>query len=195
MLRTPIIINDRHAISEITTSQSTNSNRKNAFTLIEMLVSLVILAALLISGAYFITHLTYTSKIGVKQKSVEEWGRVDYLLETDIREAKLAAIGSIPNGSSCLTSPSNPELGLLTAGDMAITYYNATLNGKPVVRRCGPDVNADGTLASTSSDNVAFFDASLSATSTDNLFIDYTIALPALSVTEQGYARLRSRQP
>mgnify|MGYP006274107419 CR=1 FL=1 len=195
MLRTPIIINDRHAISEITTSPSTNSNRKNAFTLIEMLVSLVILAALLISGAYFITHLTYTSKIGVKQKSVEEWGRVDYLLETDIREAKLAAIGSIPNGSSCLTSPSNPELGLLTAGDMAITSYTATLNGKPVVRRCGPDVNADGTLASTSSDNVAFFDASLSATSTDNLFIDYTIALPALSVTEQGYARLRSRQP
>ena len=195
MLRTPITINDRHAISEITQSQSANSNRQNAFTLIEMLVSLVILAALLISGAYFITHLTYTSKIGVKQKSVEEWGRVDYLLETDIREAKLAAIGSIPNGASCLTSPSNPELGLLTSDDMAITYYNATLNGKPVVRRCGPDVNADGTLASTFSDNVAFFDASLSAASTDNLFIDYTIALPALSVTEQGYARLRSRQP
>lgn len=166
------------------------------FTLVEALVSIVLLAILMISGAYFLTHLTYTSKIGLKQKSVEEWGRVDYLLETDIREAKLASVGSIPQSQTCLTSPSSPQLGLLTSSDQAITYYNDTLDGEPVVRRCGPDVNADGTLSATTySDNIAFYDASLSAQTNDNFFVDYRITLESLSVTEQGFARLRSREP
>ena len=167
----------------------------DGFTLVEMLISVIILGTLLISGAYFITHLTYTSKIGGKQKSVEEWGRVDYLLETDIREAQLASIGGIPGQASCLSSPATPELGLLTADNKPIAYYNSTLGGKPIIRRCGPDVNADGTLSTTLSDNVAFFNAILTVESSDNLFIDYQIELPDLSVTERGYARLRSRVP
>lgn len=169
--------------------------QSEAFTLVEMLISLIILAILIVSGAYFITHLVYTSNIGVKQKSVEEWGRVDYLLETDIREAKLATVGSIPASATCLSSPSDPALGLLTADDKAIVYYNSTDNGKSVVRRCGPDVNPDGTLATTLSDNVAFYGATINVVSTDNFFIDYTITLTTPPIIEQGYARLRSRDP
>jgi type II secretory pathway pseudopilin PulG len=181
-------------LSSLSRSKS-QAAQSEAFTLVEMLISLIILATLIVSGAYFITHLTYTSNIGTKQKSVEEWGRVDYLLETDIREAKLAAVGSIPASATCLSSPSTPALGLLTADGKAIVYYNSTDNGKPAVRRCGPDVNPDGTLATSFSDNIAFHAATLNVVSADNLFIDYTITLTTPPVTEQGYARLRSRVP
>jgi prepilin-type N-terminal cleavage/methylation domain-containing protein len=166
------------------------------FTLVELIVSVVILGTLLVSGAYFLTHLLYTSNIGIKQRGVEEWGRFDYLLETDIREASAAEIGSIPNGLSCTGSPSDPDLGLLTNNNQVITYYNSTDAGKPVVRRCGPDVDEYGALSTTSSsNNIAFYDATLSASSPNNLFIDYTITQSAPLGTEQGYARLRSRTP
>lgn len=172
------------------------SSKSTGFTLVELLVSTVLLGALIYSSGYIISHLLFNSTIGLKQKGIDDWGRIDYLLETDIREATLAASGSIPGGASCGSS-SSPELALLTpySSSTAVTYYNTTDNGLPVIRRCGPDILEDGSLsASSSSDNIVMKNASIDVTTVDNSFVEYGITMPSgLSGVQTGFARLRSR--
>jgi prepilin-type N-terminal cleavage/methylation domain-containing protein len=168
----------------------------SGFTLVEVLVVTVLLGALVSMGGYFISHLIFNSKISLKQKAVDEWGRIDYLLETDIREAFVARIGSIPLSRTCLSSPTNPEIGLVTpySTNTAITYYNSTLNGRSVVRRCGPDILLDGSLSlNSSSDNVLMYDAEIEASSTDNVYIEYSLIIQNPPTVEEGSARLRAR--
>lgn len=165
------------------------------FTLVELLVSISILGILISMGGYVISHLLYGSVIGLRQKGVDDWGRIDYLLETDIREASRAASGAFPGGASC-TGAASPVLGLLTpySSTTGIAYYNSTDNGAPVIRRCGPDILENGTLsASSSSNNIVLRDASIDAITADNNFVEYNITLSGLSSLKTGSARLRSR--
>ena len=178
-------------------------NQKNApysagFTLIEVLVSVVLLGGLIYSSGYIISHLLFGSAIGLKQKAIDNWGRIDYLLETDIRESSAAASASIPSGATSCGGVATPELALLTPylspTSTIIAYYNSTVNGEPVIRRCGPDILANGTLSSTSeSDNIVLRNASIEVTTVDNNFVEYEITMAGLPGIQTGFARLRSR--
>jgi hypothetical protein len=168
----------------------------NAFTLVEALVTLSLLTFLLYTAGYFVSHVLLSSKISLKQKAIDDWGRIDFLLETDIREATAASIGSIPNNATCLSAPTGPALALIAPYDpsLPIVYYNSTVNSKPVVRRCGPDVLSDGSLSKTSSsDNILLVDAAISAQLTDNVLVDYQLKINTVDLTELGTARLRAR--
>jgi hypothetical protein len=150
---------------------------------------------LIYSSGYIISHLIFNSKIGLRQKGIDDWGRIDYLLETDIREATKAASGSMPGNTTCGTS-SSPELALISpySETTAITYYNSTDNGSSVIRRCGPDILENGLLSTTTfSDNIVLREASISVTTTDNSFVEYEISVNGLSGVQTGFARLRSR--
>ena len=167
----------------------------SGFTLVELLVSTVMLGALIYASGYVISHLLFNSAIGLKQKGIDDWGRIDYLLETDIREATRAASGSMPTGTGC-GGVSSPELALLTPYSLstAVAYYNSTDNGIPVIRRCGPDILENGTLSSSSSsDNIVLRNASIDVTTVDNSFVEYDISVSGLSGVQTGFARLRAR--
>jgi prepilin-type N-terminal cleavage/methylation domain-containing protein len=181
---------------QLSRRQTAASLDQSGYTLIELLITSILLGLLIGSGAYFVTQLIYNTKISAKQKAVDEWGRVDYLLETDIREAEDVATGSNPFGT-CLGAPSDPVLALKTSygAGSVIVYYNQMIDGIPQLRRCGPAVLQDGTLAETLvDDNIIVQGASLAATAaTDTRFVDYQLTIPSLSVSEVGSARLRSR--
>lgn len=169
--------------------------KASGFTLVELLVTTVMLGALIYSSGYVVSHLLFNSAIGLRQKGIDDWGRIDYLLETDIREATRAASGSMPSGATC-GGISSPELSLLTpySPTTAVAYYNSTDNGTPVIRRCGPDILENGTLSTSSSaDNIVLRDARIDVTTLDNSFVEYDISVSGLSGVQTGFARLRSR--
>lgn len=161
-------------------------------------MSVILLGTLIYSGGYIISHLLFNSAMGLKQKAIDNWGRIDYLLETDIREATIASSATIPSGAASCGAVTTPELALLTpylsSTSTVIAYYNSTVNGEPVIRRCGPDILANGTLSSTTtSDNIVLRNASIDVTTVDNNFVEYDISIAGLPGVQTGFARLRSR--
>ena len=171
------------------------SSASHGLTLVEMLVTVILLASFMGITTYLISHLLYNSKTTMKQSIVDDWGRLDYLLETDIREAEGISIDSNPFGS-CGSTISSPKISLKTAySSSPIVYYNLAVGSSNEIRRCGPAILSDGTLSTTiNTDNVIAQEATLSATlQSDTSLVQYSITFNTLSTTETGFVRLRAR--
>jgi hypothetical protein len=167
----------------------------DGFTLIEALTVVFIMGLFMGMTTYLITHLLYNSRTTLKQSVVDEWGRLDYLLETDIREAMEITIDSNSFGS-CGASVSSPKISLKTAYSSApIVYYNKPVGSLSQIWRCGPAILSDGTLSSSiNSDDLVAENAALTASlQQDVSLVQYTITFGALSTTETGFVRLRAR--
>jgi hypothetical protein len=116
------------------------------FSIAELaVVGLLFGLIILLTLDLIISHASSTSSLIKKQLSIDEWGRLDLLLETEIREANAVNLQSASvNACSTNFTPSieiEPNL-----GSRKIYYYNRQVNGKSELRRCGPGVMSDGSI-------------------------------------------------
>ena len=164
-------------------------------SLVEVLVSVLIMGSLMIISTYLISHLIYNSKTTLKQAVVDDWGRIDYLLETDIREALTISVNTA-TATLCGKSIANPIITLGTAySSDPIVYYNDGTSPNSSLRRCGPAILLNGQLSSATSDSLVAENASIAATLlTDVSVVKYDVTFSLIGVTETGSARLRARQ-
>lgn len=169
-------------------------NHCKGYSLVELLVAVSILGSLIAAGAYLVSHLLFDSRIGLKQKAIDDWGRIDYIIETDVREGIGVTTGSGPVSGSCTGKPDVAITIATTISGGNIVYYNGTQSGVPAIRRCGPNVLPDGRLSATgSSDNALALNTRISGDSPTGNLVDYEVEFTALGITEKGYARPRSR--
>jgi prepilin-type N-terminal cleavage/methylation domain-containing protein len=137
--------------------------RPNAgFTLVELLVTLVLGGMLMgLASSVITSHLRTTQKQSELQRMRDHWGRINFFLETEIREGQ--SLGTEQGEGICadksrvltITVP-NPAA---PGSPGRILYYN---NGVDLWR-CGPSVNRDGTLDfANQTDGILVENASLS---------------------------------
>lgn len=155
----------------------------------------VILGSIISAGGYLIAHLLFDSKIGLRQKAIDNWGRIDYLLETDIREAVQASAGSLTGATGSCTSISGAVITVATTSSAgSIVYYNGLEGGKEAIRRCGPNILENGSLSSSGiSDNALALDTRISSRSGGGTLIEYDVEFVSIGIRETGYARPRAR--
>lgn len=181
---------------DITNGSRPQANHESiGLTLLELLITVLILASFTIISTYIISHLIYGSKSSIKQTAVDDWGRVDYLIETDVRESLNIEVNSNSFGS-CGTTISSPKLSLQTAySSSPIVYYNSGSGTSQSIRRCGPAILKNGTLSTTiNRDSLVADNASLAASlQSDSSLLKYDVTFFQINVTETGFARLRAR--
>lgn len=168
----------------------------SGLSLVELLITIVILGSFMVVSTYLISHLLYNSKTSIKQSIVDDWGRIDYLIETDTREALGVSIGSNPFGT-CGTTVDSPILALRTAYSSApIIYYNSGTGVDASIRRCGPAILQNGQLSTTvNRDSLVASNASIAAAlQTDTSLVKYDVTFKLTNTTETGFARLRTRE-
>ena len=165
-------------------------------TLVELLIYVAILGSLMTISTYLISHLIYNSKTTLKQGVVDDWGRIDYLIETDVREALTISVNGSSASSCAGTSVQSPIISLTTAySSSPIIYYNSGTPPNQSLRRCGPAILMNGSLSSSvDKDSLVAENASISAAlQSDASVLRYDVTFSSLNTTETGFARLRAR--
>lgn len=133
------------------------------FTLLELLIALALGGMLIgLASSVITSHLRTTQKQAELQRMRDHWGRINFFLETEIREGQ--SLGTEDGTGICASKP-NRVLTITVPNPSApstpgrIVYYN---NGVDLWR-CGPAVNRDGTLDfANQTDGILVENASLS---------------------------------
>ena len=157
-----------------TRGTASRSRRLPAFSLVELLISVVAGAALVSAVAYTITgQIRGTQTQEQAQRSRDDANRIDYLIQTEASEAVTTGLGqtisncdSAANGRTSLFSliVPRPTGQFDTATNIAtIYYYSTTSAGVTDLRRCGPAILRNGSLDfSTNVDGIVAANTSLS---------------------------------
>lgn len=132
-------------------------SRVPAFSLVELLISVVAGVAMVSAMAYTITgHLRGTQLAEQSQRSRDDATRLNYLIQTEASEAVKTVVGGAVAG--CVASANgNPALFSLTiplptgqfdtlTNVATITYYSLTTDTVTDLRRCGPAIQRNGSL-------------------------------------------------
>lgn len=167
----------------------------HGLTLVELLIYVAIMGSLMTISTYLISHIIYNSKTTLKQGAVDNWGRIDYLIETDVREALTISVNTSAT-TSCGISVQSPIISLATAySSSSIIYYNSGASPNQSIRRCGPAILRNGELSSSiDKDSLVAEKASISAElQSDTSVLKYDVTFSELGITETGFARLRAR--
>lgn len=129
------------------------------FTLTEMLVTIVIGSLLVGLTANLISsHIRMIGTQQTLQRLHQRWIGINQLIRTDIQEGKsIRTSSTIPDacggsGSTVLSIelPSDGDT------DYYVHYYQRGSSGATDLWRCGPEVNADGSLGSVDSTSGSF---------------------------------------
>lgn len=124
-----------------------NGGPMNAFTLVELLVVSVIGGVLLAATAgVIVSHIRSTAIQEVSQRLRDDFGRISYLMETEIGEGDSVtfAVGCSATSGFTIRLPRLPSLqDGTTPAAVTIRYYN---DGAGNLRRIGPDVLPSGEL-------------------------------------------------
>ena len=123
------------------------SSRQQGFTLTEMLVTIVIGVLLVGLTANLITsHFRMIGTEQTLQRLHQRWLRVNQLIRADIQEGvSLSTSATVP--AACGASGSAILSINLPEGE-GIHYIQRTTADSTDLWRCGPEVNADGSLGS-----------------------------------------------
>lgn len=155
-----------------------------AFTLSELLVAtalgLIVVAA---AGSVFISHIRTTTVQTVQLRFQNDWARVSNLIETEVAEGAslTAAAGAGCGAGNRLFTINVPVIAGTTEAPTDITIsYNQVGNN---LHRCGPPINADGTLNPTPPANITEWDrllltnAVLTVNALNNRRLEYNLTL------------------
>jgi prepilin-type N-terminal cleavage/methylation domain-containing protein len=148
-------------------------------TLVELLIALVIGAAVMAGAArVLIGDVRSSSSQEAIQRLREHWGRVNYFVDTEVREG----IGvSITAGTGSCSDAANPRLTIMVpaAGATGTIHYYEQAGS---IWRCGPDINADGTLDfATITNGILVENATMQTTITNGTNVSYTVELRSRS--------------
>ncbi len=107
--------------------------RARGFTLVELLITGAIIGVIFAAGSSVMVSQIRASSVQESVRRLQDhWGRVNYLLESEINESASAAV--VANTSLTLTLPAG----------QTITYsFDASTR---TLTRTGPPINDDGTL-------------------------------------------------
>jgi type II secretory pathway pseudopilin PulG len=136
----------------------------SAFTLVELLVTAAIGVLIIAAGAQsIVSHIRSTANQETIRTLRDNWGRINYFLETEISQACSA---SLSGSNLVLTIPNPTTSNCDPSVEPTVTFSRDASNN---LRRNGPNINDDGSLGSGSSDsilsnNVTDFTASLTST-------------------------------
>lgn len=160
---------------------------ERGFTLVELLVSTLIGALMLLAGTYLaVSHVRTTGRQAAVHRFQTDFGRLSHLIETEVDEGTALAYGQATTatagcsnvGVASVFSITVPVL--VTAETAAasavrtIYYYPAEGN----LRRCGPAINADGTLnTTTTGDGIVITNATLNVQNTNARQMEYRVVL------------------
>jgi hypothetical protein len=157
--------------------------RLNAFTLMELMISTILVSVLLAAVSVIISsHLKLTDTETSMIQSRRESARLNYILNSESNEACALQGGSAPTSCSqtCLTTATNDLrmripviINGTTAGTSFIRYY---MTGSEL-RRDGPAIKPDGQL-------------DVAQTSMDSLLIDSVSAFSAVVDSDCHGARI-----
>lgn len=166
-------------------------SRAPGFTLTELLIVSVVGVVLISSLALLILSYTRSrERIEAITRLQDQWGRVQFLLDQEIQEARATTISSVTVPSSCPSQASSAAVLVLSPPDVSlpIIYYRSS----DMLRRCGAQVDVNGLLTSTVSDrlilrNVSAFSVDLS----DSESPRYTLTL----TDGHGFSYTNGSQP
>ena len=144
-------------------------------SLVELLITTVLGALILAVAARVLTSdIRSTSSQEAIQQMRDHWGRVNYFVDTEVREG--LSLSKAPGADRCVAA-SNPLLTITVpapGGTSTIHYYEQ--GGS--LWRCGPDINADGTLDfNTTINGILVENATMQTTITNNKNVSYTLTL------------------
>lgn len=145
---------------------------ERGFTLPELLVAVLVAGLVLAAaGGVIVQHMRMVRSLELAQRERDNSARLDYLIQIEAGEAKGVLKSSAldgckgSGGSSVFTLLVPKDEGPYQSNDSKIHYYN---DGQGNVRRCGPLVNANGTLNHQGpiQDGIVIRDASIDASIT-----------------------------
>lgn len=161
-------------------------------SLVELLIALV-LGGVVMAGAarVLIGDVRSSSNQEAIQRLRDHWGRVNYFVDTEVREG--ISVSTAAGTGACLDA-ANPRLTILvpaTAGPGAIHYYEQAGS----LWRCGPDINANGSLDFTTITNgVLVENATMQTTITNGTNVSYTLVLNSSRSDSGGLTYTASSQ-
>lgn len=157
---------------------------ERGFTLVELLVSTLIGALMLLAGTYLaVSHVRTTGRQAVAHRLQTDFGRLSHLIETEVDEGSALAYGQATagctnNGVASVFSITVPVLlaAETTAASAVRTIYYYNFDGN--LRRCGPAINADGTLnTAATGDGIVITNATLNVQNTNARQMEYRVQL------------------
>jgi prepilin-type N-terminal cleavage/methylation domain-containing protein len=119
--------------STLTLRKRLSATGSAGFTIIELLVTAVLIAVIFAAGAFMmVSHIKQSAIQESVRRLQDEWGRINYLMASEINEA--TAVSAVANTSLTLTLP----------GGQTITYsFDAATN---TITRTGPTIKSTGQL-------------------------------------------------
>jgi len=124
-------------MTHLTTHLQRKRHRQRCFTLVELLISSLIMGVIFAAGSnVMVTQIRVSAQQESVRRLEDHWGRINHLLDRDITESASAA------------AVANTSLTLTLSGGQTITYaFDA---GTRTITRTGPPINDNGSLNLTS---------------------------------------------
>ncbi|MCT0224850.1 type II secretion system protein J [Synechococcus sp. CS-1328] len=149
-----------------------------AFTLMELLMAAAIGAVILaVAAKVLIGDVRSSSNQEAIQRLRDHWGRVNYFVDTEVREGLSVSLTAGSGGCASVTNPlltiTVPAPGTVS-GISTIHYYNQ--NGD--LWRCGPDIADNGSLIFDTITNVILVEnTTLEVSITNSSNINYVLTM------------------
>lgn len=152
------------------------------FTLVELLIAAGLGAVILAVAAKVLTgDVRSSSSQEAIQRLRDHWGRVNYFVDTEVREGLSVSLAA---GSGACASVASPLLTITVpapgtaSGTSTIHYYNQ--NGD--LWRCGPDIADDGSLLfDTVTNGILVENATLQVSITNATIVSYALTMSSRS--------------